>query len=327
MLNLLVDVDTGVDDALALAFLARHPGVHLLAVTCVAGNTNVGQATRNTLDVLHLAGRDDVPVASGAREPLVEPARAASGFHGATGLADVDIPASPREPQPEHAVELIRRTVLESARPVTLLALGPLTNIALFVRMHPEVAAKLERIVFMGGSASAGNATPVAEFNVWHDPEAAAIVLTAPVPKIMYGLDVFHQVAVAADDYRRLLASADPLQRFAGRLLEYADGFAVGDAPLGLGALLGDAGAACATVEPRLVGVHELPAAVELAPGHSRGQTVVDRRPVPGEEEQHGLSAQRHALGVALTVDSARMVELFLNTLQEAPTMRRGEHR
>lgn len=206
----IIDCDTGVDDALALLFAVRHPGIDLRAVTCVAGNTDVDGVVRNTLTVLEQAGAGDIPVARGAARPLIEPVRTAQHVHGLDGMGDLGLPAPTRVAVDVDAVTLLRREILASPRPVTLIPTAPLTNIALLLRTHPDVVRNIERIVFMGGAVATGNATPVAEFNVWHDPEAAAVLLTAGVPITMYGLDVFERVVVPAADVERLRASSSP---------------------------------------------------------------------------------------------------------------------
>jgi pyrimidine-specific ribonucleoside hydrolase len=183
----IIDCDTGVDDALALLLAVRHPALDLRAVTCVAGNTDVDGVVRNTLTVLELAGAPGVPVARGAERPLIEAVRTARHVHGRDGMGDLGLPAPARTPVDVDAVTLLRREILAAPRPVTLIPTAPATNIALLLRTHPEVTRNIERIVFMGGAVATGNATPVAEFNVWHDPEATAIMLTAGVPITMYG--------------------------------------------------------------------------------------------------------------------------------------------
>src|SRR5664280_3693054 len=178
----LLDVDTGVDDACALRLAALHPGVELRAVTCVGGNAGVDDVVRNTLKVLDVAGRSDVPVARGAARPLLAPVSHARHVHGDDGMADLGWPSLDRRPDPRHAVELLRDLLSQAAAGgpedrVTLVTLAPLTNIALLLRTYPQAATGLREIVFMGGAADVGNATASAEFNVWHDPEAAAVVL------------------------------------------------------------------------------------------------------------------------------------------------------
>ena len=311
-LPVILDVDTGTDDALALLFAALHPELDLLGVSCVGGNTTLANVVDNTLRVLALAGAHDVPVAAGAARPLIEPARDASYVHGANGLADIVLPEAKRTVEPEGAIEFLRRRILDHPEKVTLVALAPQTNLALLLRTHPEVADNIERIVFMGGSASVGNATAVAEFNVWHDPEAAAIVLDAGVPLYMYGLDVFNRVAVPEETAHALAASDNPIASLVGRLLAH---LIVGpDGPEPYLGWIGDAGAVCALVDPDALGVSRLPARVELA-GFGRGATFVDRRGIPGEDLIHGLAGQWTDVDVALEVDEARMVRLFLDTV------------
>ncbi|WP_439948522.1 nucleoside hydrolase [Streptomyces sp. BBFR109] len=309
----IIDCDTGVDDALALLFAVRHPGLDLRAVTCVAGNTDVDQVVRNTLTVLEQAGSPPVPVARGAERPLIEPVRTAHHVHGHDGMGDLGLPAPRRRAADVDAVTLLRREILASPRPVTLIPTAPLTNIALLLRTHPEVTRNIERIVFMGGAVGAGNATAVAEFNVWHDPEAAAILLTAGVPITMYGLDVFQRVIVPAQDVRRLRASDEPGAVLAGRLLAHRDPVTSEEDPAGG---LGDAGAVCAVADPAGLTTQRLPVEVNLAPGPARGQTVVDRRPRPGEAELHGEAREQPLVDVALDIDVERYVKLYLATVE-----------
>ena len=317
-----LDVDTGVDDACALLLAARHPGLDLLGVSCVAGNTDVDQVVRNTLTVLAAAGRDDVPVARGADRPLLEPARPARHVHGHDGMGDLGLPAPARAADPRHAVELLRDVLRASAgtgERITLVPLAPLTNVALLLRTHPEVAAGLERIVFMGGAALVGNATAAAEFNVWHDPEAAAIVLDAAtdlgVPVTMYGLDVFYGPLVSLDQARMLTASADPAAQLAGRLIATQCHRFAQDA-----ATIGDAGAVCAVVAPEALTTRRLPVRVELTGAWTRGQTVVDRRDQQSDlaHDPHGLAPA--VIDVALDVDGDRYTGLWLRTLGPEPS-------
>jgi len=316
-----LDVDTGVDDACALLLAARHPALDLRAVSCVAGNAGVDQVVRNTLTVLAAAGRDDVPVARGADRPLLEPARPARHVHGHDGMGDLGPAAPARGADPRHAVALLRDVLREAAATgerVTLVPLAPLTNIALLLRTHPEVAAGLERIVFMGGAALVGNATAAAEFNVWHDPEAAAIVLDAAtdlgVPVTMYGLDVFYAPRITRARAAELGASADPAARLAGQLIAFqCHRFDADDATIG------DAGAVCAVIVPGALTTRRLPVRVELTGAWTRGQTVVDRRDWGGDlaHDPHGLAPA--VLDVALDVDADRYVALWLGVLGLQP--------
>jgi pyrimidine-specific ribonucleoside hydrolase len=313
-----LDVDTGVDDACALLLAARSPGLDLRAVTCVAGNAEVDSVVRNTRTVLAAAGRDDVPVARGAERPLLEPGRPARHVHGEDGMGDLGLPEPPGAADPRHSVLLLRDVLLGADRPVTLVPLAPLTNIALLLRTFPEVAAGLERIVFMGGAALVGNATASAEFNVWHDPEAAAVVLDAAarlgVPVTMYGLDVFMAPRVTRDQARALVVSADPAARLAGRLVDFqCERFGTDDATIG------DAGAVCAVLAPDGLSTRPLPVRVELAGTWTRGSTVVDQRAWAGDvaADPHGPAPA--VVDVALGVDAARYARLWLDTVGTQP--------
>jgi len=322
---IILDVDTGVDDACALLLAALHPEVELRAVTCVAGNASVDDVVRNTMKVLDVAGRGDVPVARGAVRPLLEPGGDARHVHGDDGMADLGWPSSDRHPDGRHAVELLRDLLSLAASDgpagrVTLVPLGPLTNIALLLRTYPEAAAGLREIVFMGGAAQVGNVTASAEFNVWHDPEAAAIVLEAAaeldLPVVMYGLDVFYDVRVSRERAAELTAigGRGPAE-LAGRLIEYQCGrFGQSDATIG------DAGAVCAVIDRAGLTTTRLPVRVELAGTYSRGRTIVDRRDWSGDlaHDPHGMASA--SVEVALLVDADRYAQLWLRTVgQRAP--------
>jgi pyrimidine-specific ribonucleoside hydrolase len=316
----ILDVDTGVDDACALLLAALHPGLDLRAVTCVGGNAGVDEVVGNTLKVLDSAGRTDVPVARGAARPLLEPVGHALHVHGDDGMADLGWPASDRRPDPRNAVELLRDLLCQAAggEPsdlITLVPLAPLTNVALLLRTYPEAAAGLREIVFMGGAAHAGNATASAEFNVWHDPEAAAIVLEAAgelgIPVVMYGLDVFYDVRVSREQAGGLIAvgGRGPAE-LAGRLIDFQCGrFGQPDATIG------DAGAVCAVIDRAGLTTARLPVRVELAGDYSRGRTIVDRRDWAGDiaHDPHGMAPT--SVEVALSVDADRYAGLWLRTV------------
>ena len=167
---LILDCDPGHDDALAIVVALARPELQLLAVTTVAGNAGLDATTRNALRVLTLVGRTDVPVAAGAARPLVHELHVAADVHGTSGLAGADLPDPAFEPRPQGAVELIRSLLESSPRPVTIAAVGPLTNIALLLRTHPGLTDRIESIRIMGGAITEGNTTASAEFNIWQDP-------------------------------------------------------------------------------------------------------------------------------------------------------------
>jgi pyrimidine-specific ribonucleoside hydrolase len=316
----ILDVDTGVDDACALLLAALHPDLELRAVTCVGGNVSVDEVVSNTLKVLDVAGRPDVPVARGAARALLEPVNHARHVHGHDGMADLEWPASQRRPDRRHAVELLADLLSQAATGgpedrVTLVTLAPLTNIALLLRTYPQAAAGLREIVIMGGAANVGNATASAEFNVWHDPEAAAIVLESAgelkIPVVMYGLDVFYDVSVTRAQAGELIAvgGRGPAE-LAGRLIDFqCDRFGQPEATIG------DAGAVCAVIDRAGLDTSRLPVRVELAGTYSRGRTIVDRRDWSGDmtHDPHGTGPT--SVRVALSVDADRYAELWLRTV------------
>jgi inosine-uridine nucleoside N-ribohydrolase len=320
-----LDVDTGVDDACAILLAALHPALDLRAVTCVGGNAAVDPVVANTLTVLDAAQRPDVVVARGAERPLLEEAVDARHVHGQDGMGDLDWPKSTRQPDPRHAVEVLRDVLVDAARQgardgdtnrlVTLVPLAPLTNIALLLRTYPAAAKGIREIVFMGGAAQAGNATASAEFNVFHDPEAAAVVLDAcadlDVPVTMYGLDVFYAPRIPRAAARQLVsAGGRGVGELAGRLIEFQCGRFESDS-----ATIGDAGAVCAVIEPGGVHRQRLPVRVELAGTWSRGRTIVDVRDWGGDLSHDPHGQARSTIDVCLEVDAQRYATLWLDTV------------
>jgi pyrimidine-specific ribonucleoside hydrolase len=252
-------------------------------------------------------------VAAGSARPLLEEAVDARHVHGEDGLGDLDWPRSTRRPDPRHAVELLRDVLRAADHPVTLVTLAPLTNIALLLRTYPDVATHLRRIVIMGGAADVGNATASAEFNVFHDPEAAAIALDAAadlrVDVTLYGLDVFYAPTVTAAQAAELAGRSDKPARLAGLLI----GFQC--QRFGDPATIGDAGAVCAVLDPEGLHTERLPIRVELGGSWSRGRTVVDRRSWAGDmsHDPHGRSLVE--VHVGLGVDGPRYASLWLDTV------------
>jgi inosine-uridine nucleoside N-ribohydrolase len=325
-LPVVLDVDTGVDDACALLLAAAHEALDLRAVTCVGGNASLEDVVANTLTVLDAAERQDVPVAAGAARPLLEPAREARHVHGQDGMGDLDWPRSERAPDARFATELLRDVLREAALGgpdalVTLVPLAPMTNIALLLRSYPDVVAGLREIVFMGGAAAVGNATASAEFNVWHDPEAAAIVLEvaaeAALPVTMYGLDVFYDVQVTSGQGEALMAYG----RVSGSRAAELAGALIGFQCRRMGsphATIGDAGAVCAVIDRAGLTTERLPVGVELGGAYSRGRTVVDRRPRDADLPLPAQDPSRPAatdVDVALRVDAERYARLWIDTV------------
>src|SRR3954469_3370742 len=192
----IIDCDPGHDDAMALMLAVASPELELVAVTTVAGNQTLEKVTANAIRVLDVVDAHDIPVAAGADRGLIHTAEAAGDVHGETGLDGPDLPPPSREPEPLHAVELLARELRK--RPLTLVPVGPLTNIALLIATHPDLVENIQDIVVMGGAIGLGNVTPSAEFNIWCDPEAAARVFASDADVTMVGLDVTHRAMLSA---------------------------------------------------------------------------------------------------------------------------------
>jgi pyrimidine-specific ribonucleoside hydrolase len=250
--------------------------------------------------------RTFVPVVAGAHRPLVAQPHYAFEVHGTDGFGDIDWPASARAAHDVDAVTWLHQTVISSPEPVTLVTLAPLTNIALLFQTHPDVQPHLERIVVMGGSAGPGNVTALAEFNVHHDPEAAALVFASEAPITMYGLDVFNDVVIDQADVARLSASTAPAARLAARLAEF---FAT---VLGYPLCIGDAGAVCAVIDPDALTTAQLTTTVVTTPGAAYGMTATDRRQIVYDG---AVPLEGRVIDVALDVNAARYSELWLGTL------------
>jgi pyrimidine-specific ribonucleoside hydrolase len=230
--------------------------------------------------------------------------------HGKDGMCDLGITPSHRTVDPRSAVELLRDLIESSVDPVTIVPIAPLTNIALFLRAFPETAKKIHRIVLMGGSASAGNATAAAEFNVWHDPEAAAIVFQSGVPISMYGLDVFMRPTISKADATVMSTSEKPAAQFAGSL---ALGFMeqVRTDPISLG----DYGAVALVIHPELFTTEMFDVVVDTSAGPARGQTIVDRRDAWLKQLEPLDLEDSAKVRVALDLDVAAVVQLWLKTV------------
>jgi purine nucleosidase len=208
--RILIDCDPGIDDALALMLAFADPTAEVVGVTTVAGNRPLEVVTRNALQLVEFFGAAGIPVAAGAARPLVrEPITAVS--HGDSGLGGFDLPEPTGTPVDEHAVDFIIRTVLASAPgALTIVAIGPLTNLALALRKEPAIARHVKRVAIMGGGAGVGNQSPVAEFNFFADPEAASEVLLGDWETVVFGLNLTWQSSASADILARIVAAGTP---------------------------------------------------------------------------------------------------------------------
>ena len=217
--RIILDTDPGVDDAMAIFLALRSPELKVEAITAVSGNVPLDLTLPNALRLVEITGRTDIPVAGGASVPLVRKLITAKYVHGNNGLGGVEFPAPKLKPVSEPASELIARLVRSNPGEITIVAVGPLTNIATVLRSYPEIAHMIPQIVIMGGSLSGGNITPAAEFNLYVDPEAARIVFDAGIHLTMVGLDVTEKVLLREEHIRALEQVQDPVSQAAGKIM------------------------------------------------------------------------------------------------------------
>ena len=311
MTRLLIDCDPGHDDAMAILYAARH--LNLVAITTVFGNTSLENATRNALGICALAGLR-VPVAAGMGEPLVAPRSSAADIHGKSGLDGATLPEPTRTPDPRHAVRLIIDEARAHPGELTLAPIGPLTNIAVALKTEPSLAKWLKGITLMGGSTTAGNITAMAEFNVYCDPEAAAVVFASGVPIHMAGLNVTRQAGIGPEHLAQLAATGGPVGRcFAGLLGFYLDRtreiFGLTHASMH------DPCALLPLIRPDLI-THQLaPVHIELASPQLRGMTACDLRRVNAESARTVHPNARANAHVAVAIDGPAAVDHVIRTL------------
>lgn len=280
MTSLIIDTDPGVDDAFAIAMAALSPEVDLLGVTTVYGNVPLAATTANALRILELCGRPDVPVAAGAARPLVHPhPHRAHYAHGSDGLSgrSATLPAPSRDAVNAGAVALLVALLEQATEPVTLVPIGPLTNIAVLLAGYPQFKDRIERIVVMGGAIDSGNVTARAEFNIWSDPEAARRVLVEEdVPCVLVPLDITHRCAVDAGWLEELGASGPVGAALHALTPDYLAHYT---RVLGWpGMVVHDAVAVAEAIKPGLLHTQPLPLEVECSFGPARGAVIVDRR-------------------------------------------------
>lgn len=276
-MSVILDCDPGHDDALMLMLAFGSGQFDVLAVTCSAGNQTQDKTLRNALNVLELIGAD-VPVYRGCERPLFRDLIIADHVHGETGLDGPAFPPQPTlKPQPGTAVEAIARILTEATEPVTIVPTGPLTNIGAFLLAYPHLKPKIARISLMGGGIFRGNMRPLAEFNIFVDPEAADIVFRSGVPITMCGLDVTHEALVFDEDAERMALIGNKTGKVAAELMAFFSHFYKAEAPeLGGGTPLHDPCSIACLIRPDLFKWRDCYVQVETKGEHTTGATVVD---------------------------------------------------
>ncbi len=267
---IIIDTDPGIDDALAIAIALFAEELDVKLITTVAGNVCLEHVTNNMLKLLNFLGKD-IPVAVGAGKPLIEELVDASNVHGATGMEGFDFPEPKTELLvDEHAVTAMRRVIMESDEPITLVPIAPLTNIALLLSMYPEVKQNIKEIVMMGGSAGRGNKGVMSEFNVATDPEAAKIVFDSGIPIVMAGLDVGWKALVYPEDSEKMLKMGKTGEMAYCLFKKYRGG------SFNTGLKMYDSCAIAYLLCPEMYTMEEAFVDVELSGSMTRGCTVVD---------------------------------------------------
>lgn len=302
---LVIDTDPGIDDAVAVMLAMASPELNIRLLTTVHGNLDVAGCTENARRLLQLGGRSDIPVAQGAVESLVRaPPERAAHVHGIGGLGGVALDAAVVPTDPRPAVTALAELLSASRQPVTVAAIGPLTNIALLLAVYPRAAAQIGHLVIMGGSYGGGNASAAAEFNIWMDPEAAHRVLSSGVRTTLIGLDVTDQTRIDRQHVRRIAEGGRPGASELATMLEfYLSGAEQRTARPW--AALHDAVVIAAILCPALISTVPRSVMVDCSTGPGRGQTIVDRR----RQDTNGT------VRVAESIDADAVLELVVGGL------------
>lgn len=305
--RVVLDTDPGIDDALAILLGLASPEIELAALSVVHGNCPLPDAVRNALAVLALGSGSHVPVAVGCARPLLREPFTAQEIHGDAGLGYARLPPAPLHPVAEHAVDLLIREIMAAPGEVTLCAVGPLTNVALALRKEPRIIEHVRELIFMGGAFRAdGNATPLAEFNVYADPHAAQIVFTSGMPIVVMPWDITKEVRISRADVARLQQRGGPIPAFVAAATRFYMDFH--RAQFGYeGCAVNDPAALALAWMPELAELTPLAATVETTSELTMGKTIGDFLNKTGTPPN---------IQLVTAFDSARFIEIFLTRLE-----------
>ncbi len=308
MRRFLIDTDTASDDAVALVMALRNPEIKVEAITVVAGNVPLDQGVQNALYTVELCSKD-VPVYPGCAKPLMRPLETAQFVHGEDGMGEIGLPLSGRTPASGHAMEVIIDTIRSFAGEITLVTLGPLTNVALALARDPEIAGMVERCVIMGGiGLGHGNVVPAAEYNIWVDPEAAKMVFESGLPITMVGWDVSQKYATFDDAEAERLRRISPLGEFCVAIQTHLRKF--GMEKLGLAGFdLPDPIAMAVAIDPAVATVvKRLHVEIETTSSLTRGAVVVDHL---------GITENPPNADIVLEASRDRFLEILYDAVRE----------
>jgi purine nucleosidase len=327
--KVIIDTDPGTDDAIAIILALNSPELDVTALTVVPGNVTLAQGMDNALRMLSLANRCGIPVAAGAQHPLFQKLTTAEFFHGQNGLGNVELPPSKCQADPRWAPDLIIQMVHANPHEITLVPVGPLTNIALAVEKDPSIVPLVKEVVIMGGSISGGNVSGAAEANIHNDPEAAQIVLQAGWPLTMVGLDVGNQTLLTRRHIAALAKNRGPVSDFIYQVADFRIAFSEkhGSPGASPGAPMYDPLAVGVAIDNTLVQAAPMHVDVETRGEFTRGETVANRR---GSNElntlQHFPDGDRYVIEgfemlalnvkVCTAVDAEKFLQMLVTRLQ-----------
>lgn len=306
--RIILDTDPGIDDSLAILLALASTEVSLEGLSIVHGNCSLEQAAKNALSILELAGAGHIPVAVGCELPLVQPSLLALETHGSTGLGYAKLPDPQSTPIGQHGCDFLIDRIMSNPGEITLVAIGPLTNVAMAIRQEPRIVSALEGLIVMGGAIRhEGNATALAEFNTFVDPHAAQIVYHAGIPATLVPLDVTYQCVLTKTDVDRLLRIDSPLTRFVADstrfYMEFHNSFQGVQ-----GCVINDPLALALAFAPELCDYQSMPVDVDLSGGISMGKTIGD---------VYNYNNKSANMNVALGVRPREFIELFLERLEK----------
>ncbi|MCC6174244.1 MAG: nucleoside hydrolase [Chloroflexi bacterium] len=303
MKRVIIDTDPGIDDTAAIFFALTSGALQVEMLTTVFGNTGLENATRNALRILEAAGREDIPVYRGAARPLLREPQIGSSIHGDDGLGNVYSGEPKTRARPGRAVERIIEHVMASPGEITLLALGPVTNVALALSVEPVLANALQSLVVMGGAVrTRGNITSVATANLYNDPDAAAIVYRSGAPVVQIGMDVCRPTLITHRHLDQIRAADNPMARMLSEVTPCIMAAYERNEGVTEGAHYNDVPAAAFVIDPSLFKSERLPVKIDTESTLTRGQTVVDWRGRWGMEPN---------VEICLEVDAARLADTF----------------
>lgn len=300
----IIDVDTGIDDAMALVLALQSDKLDIRGITTVAGNQTIEKTTRNTLDVVEYFGRSEIPVAMGAKQPLVRPQIIAAYAHGESGLGTAVLPKAEKQAEELDAIDFIRTELEKSDEKITLVPTGPLTNIAILLKAYPQIKEKIEKIVLMGGGAFQGNSNATAEFNIYADPEAASIVFNSGIKLVMCGLDVTMKAIVTPEDINTIKAIGTKASDFIAKAFEFYMAMYKKNANF-TGCAVHDAVTITYLIAPELIKTRQGIARVDIDGKDSYAATICDFRPWRDTEKDNAL--------VGVDIDREAFVQMLLD--------------